>query len=481
MVDVTFLSPQKNQTILTVHSEALSRASRDTGVVSGNRVLPADPAGLGVTVEAGKIRIAGAPVEVTEDDVILETANGYLPRIDVIYRDGSGDAKAVTGTPQAIEDPKSLGDWMCYTSPAPSSDIPPGAILAAVYVPAAAETIVSGNIWMFAGGVGDISTSIGDPGSDSYPPSEQAVKELADAKINTSDIVTTVANPGSDSKVPSEQAVRELAGTLAPASKGVTNGDSHDHSGGDGNQIDHTTLSNAGSNTHAAIDSHLASTLNPHGTTAAQVGADVTTAAIHAASSKVTPADSDELALVDSAASWILKKLTWSNLKSTLKTYFDTYYILKTVLTTRGDILVRDASGPARLGKGAAGQALLAGATDPVWTTRNFDVGFTFGDGSAVITDPSNVEYRIPIACKVVAARIHETDSVTGSITCTLYKRSYGGGWGSALDSWSISSGTEMEESGLAITVNAGEFLKIAASGISSMKHALCSLTFEAT
>jgi hypothetical protein len=38
-----------------------------------------------------------------------------------------------------------------------------------------------------------------------------------------------------------------------------------------------------------------------------------------------------------------------------------------------------------------------------------------------------------------------------------------------------------MEETGLAITVNAGEFLKIAASGISSMKHALCSLTLEAT
>jgi hypothetical protein len=49
-------------------------------------------------------------------------------------------------------------------------------------------------------------------------------------------------------------------------------------------------------------------------------------AAIHAATSKTTPADNDELGLVDSAASNVLKKLTWANLKATLKTYFDTLY-----------------------------------------------------------------------------------------------------------------------------------------------------------
>lgn len=47
---------------------------------------------------------------------------------------------------------------------------------------------------------------------------------------------------------------------------------------------------------------------------------------IHAASSKATPVDADELGLVDSAASNVLKKLTWANLKATLKTYFDTLY-----------------------------------------------------------------------------------------------------------------------------------------------------------
>jgi hypothetical protein len=47
---------------------------------------------------------------------------------------------------------------------------------------------------------------------------------------------------------------------------------------------------------------------------------------VHAATSKTTPADNDEIGLIDSAASYILKKLTWANLKATLKTYFDTLY-----------------------------------------------------------------------------------------------------------------------------------------------------------
>lgn len=48
--------------------------------------------------------------------------------------------------------------------------------------------------------------------------------------------------------------------------------------------------------------------------------------ATNAASSKTTPVDADLLPLVDSANSYSLAKLTWSNLKATLKTYFDTLY-----------------------------------------------------------------------------------------------------------------------------------------------------------
>lgn len=58
---------------------------------------------------------------------------------------------------------------------------------------------------------------------------------------------------------------------FATAAKGVTNGDSHNHAGGDGAQIDHTGLSNIGTNAHSVIDSHLGNTSNPHTVTAAQL------------------------------------------------------------------------------------------------------------------------------------------------------------------------------------------------------------------
>lgn len=62
---------------------------------------------------------------------------------------------------------------------------------------------------------------------------------------------------------------------------------------------------------------------------------DWTVALVHAATSKTTPADNDELGILDSAASFVLKKLTWANLKATLKTYFDTLYTSgRTVVTS---------------------------------------------------------------------------------------------------------------------------------------------------
>ncbi|HRJ10336.1 MAG TPA: hypothetical protein PLP58_17285 [Prosthecobacter sp.] len=62
-----------------------------------------------------------------------------------------------------------------------------------------------------------------------------------------------------------------------------------------------------------------------------EAAADVTDAgnvgaAIHGAAEKTTPADADKVPLIDSAASNVLKWLSWSNLKAALKSYFDTLY-----------------------------------------------------------------------------------------------------------------------------------------------------------
>lgn len=47
---------------------------------------------------------------------------------------------------------------------------------------------------------------------------------------------------------------------------------------------------------------------------------------IDAASSKTTPVDADYLGVIDSAAGNALKKISWADIKTTLKTYFDTLY-----------------------------------------------------------------------------------------------------------------------------------------------------------
>ncbi len=47
---------------------------------------------------------------------------------------------------------------------------------------------------------------------------------------------------------------------------------------------------------------------------------------VHTLSSKTTPVDADEFAQSDSADSWSNKKVTWANIKATLKAYFDSLY-----------------------------------------------------------------------------------------------------------------------------------------------------------
>ena len=51
--------------------------------------------------------------------------------------------------------------------------------------------------------------------------------------------------------------------------------------------------------------------------------------------SKTTPVDADNLLLEDSAGSNVWKKLSWSNVKATLKTYFDTIYTTTAAVATQ--------------------------------------------------------------------------------------------------------------------------------------------------
>ncbi len=57
---------------------------------------------------------------------------------------------------------------------------------------------------------------------------------------------------------------------------------------------------------------------------------------INSATGKTTPVDADAFAMMDSAAGNATKKLTWANLKATLKTYFDTLYAVVGAFAAKG-------------------------------------------------------------------------------------------------------------------------------------------------
>jgi hypothetical protein len=403
LTDADFLAPTVNQCILTSHIEAVSRASRETGIVNGNRLTASTPADMVVTIGAGRIKIAGTPSDVVEDTVTHDAAHATLPRIDIIYRDVAGAAQIAKGTPATIEDPKGLSDWKSYTSPLPPSSIPPGAIIGAVWIPAECTAITSEYIWMFAGGVGDLATSIGTPGTDAMPASEKAV--------------------------------RDVLAECAPAAKGVTNGDSHDHSGGDGAQIDHGSLGGRTDDDHSIYYN--------------QARGDARYAQLAHAARHVS-GGADAIKIDDLAAGDDNTDLNASTSKHGLmQKYPNTAQALK---------------------------------GDGTWLTRYFEIDFPFGNGSDVIEDYETRECSVPINCKIIRMDLWEVGLNAGYALSSIYIHDLGADKGSIVLSLEIAAGnTYNTATGLSIPVSANKIIRADAGITTTAKHLVLRLVCEAT
>lgn len=125
-----------------------------------------------------------------------------------------------------------------------------------------------------------------------------------------------------------------------------------------------------------------------------EAGADVTDAqnvgsAINGSTAKTTPIDADVVPILDSAAANILKKVSWANIKATLKTYFDTLYPSGSGTSTgtnTGDVTVTDSN---TIDFTLTGQALTASAKTQQSITSDTSGLKLSGDS----TSPGNSKY----------------------------------------------------------------------------------------
>jgi uncharacterized protein (TIGR02145 family) len=103
---------------------------------------------------------------------------------------------------------------------------------------------------------------------------------------------------------------------------------------------------------------------------------------IHNTTEKPTPVDADEFGIWGSVSS-ALRKVTWANIKATLKTYFDTLYVSVTDVTSQMIANWNEAYG---WGDHAA-EGYLTTETDPVFTAHPASNVIDTGDGDKYLAD----------------------------------------------------------------------------------------------
>lgn len=215
----------------------------------------------GFTTQAGKAFDVGTFVLIRSD------AN---PSVDWVFGQVTAySSTSLTVNVTAIGGSGTHADWTIYGRVGPQ-----GAPAAGTGDFVGVSSSGAGNIVTFGDTTGKLAADSGKAhstdgtlasNSDAKIPTEKAVKTYADTKVPSSylDTDTTLA-ANSDSKVATQKATKAYADSVAATATSV-----------------------------ASI--------------------------IHAASGKTTPVDADELGLIDSDASNVLKKLTWANLKAALK------------------------------------------------------------------------------------------------------------------------------------------------------------------
>ena len=162
--------------------------------------------------------------------------------------------------------------------------------------------------------------------------------------------------------------------------------------------------------------------------------------------------------------------------------------LMQSLLTTRGDIIYRDASAAARLAKGTSGQILRQGADDPAWSNDTVEIGAILNGGGSAIATGIAGDIEIPYGGTIAAVRMFADQS--GSMVVDIWKDTYANYPPTVADTITaaakptISTATKAEDAtltGWTTTVTAGDILRFNVDSCSTITRCAISLTIRKT
>ena len=159
-----------------------------------------------------------------------------------------------------------------------------------------------------------------------------------------------------------------------------------------------------------------------------------------------------------------------------------------TGLTTRGDLIMRNATIPARLALGAAGTILRSDGTDAAWANDLDAIEFVIDGGGSALTTGVKGDIEVPWGCVVTAVRLFADQS--GSVVVDIWKDTYANFPPTDADSITasavptISAATKAQDStltGWTTTLAAGDILRFNVDSAATITRVTVSLMVRRT
>ncbi len=157
-------------------------------------------------------------------------------------------------------------------------------------------------------------------------------------------------------------------------------------------------------------------------------------------------------------------------------------------MTTRGDLIRRGASAPERVALGTDGQFLRSDGTDVVYENDFYTLQFQFDGGGAAITANSKLDFEIPVAGVITQATCLADQS--GSIVFDVWVDTYANYPPTVADTITasakptISSATKAQDStltGWTTTLAAGSTMRVNVDSITTITRCVLSLKVRKT